>query len=462
MSRNAIKNSLTQFSKRLNDAYEKHSTFTILLGFLILLFAVLYSRGDSASVFPPTLTQRHNSGEVAVGLALFDAALNDGDYSLAEIYLINAIQREPWNMKTITALKQLAYNNPSFDSVALERVVALLESLMFKVSPEDVSKVASLITELSEHASESVSNTNTDIIATDDISDLLELGPQSPIDSQAIAVYVEQLQQFLDNTNGGDLATHAEVETARNSWLFASQIHNSISFIESCLANVESLGKSDRLDSQAAVSVIQAAENALAALWTVPMNKLPNLYQKKVEDYPFLIQQKVDEIAVARSEKSTQIIKNYEKAARAQLQVTKIESRCKALQLAISKIQKEVTIIPSHSVRNDVRTKLDSLATELQNQRQIQFDKYQKFTLNKCVMLAKGFQDEWTVSATDAKNLFNRHKLYEVNQSLLSPEVSRCFNDILQKLFGELGPEETVSMQMVLGDSNRKTKLEDF
>lgn len=126
MSRNAIKISLTHFSQRLNDAYEKHSTFTFLLGFLILLFAVLYSRGDSASVFPPTLTPRHNSGEVAAGLALFDAALKDGDYSLAEIYLINAIQREPSNMKTITALKQLASNNPSFDSVALERVVALL------------------------------------------------------------------------------------------------------------------------------------------------------------------------------------------------------------------------------------------------------------------------------------------------------------------------------------------------
>jgi hypothetical protein len=68
------------------------------------------------------------------------------------------------------------------------------------------------------------------------------------------------------------------------------------------------------------------------------------------------------------------------------------------------------------------------------------------------------------LSEDDARKVFRIGRLAEIDQSLLSPEVSRVFNDVLGKLMAEMGPRALVTTEKEMGnpDLTKKRRLEDF
>jgi hypothetical protein len=67
----------------------------------------------------------------------------------------------------------------------------------------------------------------------------------------------------------------------------------------------------------------------------------------------------------------------------------------------------------------------------------------------------------FTWSEDAALKIFKDHVLAEVDQSVLSIEVSRMFNDVANKLMAKMGPAALVRTEKEMSEAT-KQKLENF
>jgi hypothetical protein len=87
---------------------------------------------------------------------------------------------------------------------------------------------------------------------------------------------------------------------------------------------------------------------------------------------------------------------------------------------------------------------------------------YQRWVIAKSTAAFNEYQSyRFTWSEDAALKIFKDHVLAEVDQSVLSIEVSRMFNDVANKLMAKMGPAALVRTEKEMSEAT-KQKLENF
>lgn len=409
------------------------------------------SRGGSLS--------RPNA-DVEEAVELSRQAQKAADFDLAEIYLVNAISRSPPNVLYLSEYVHLVLNRPHLRAENLDRLASILQPALSRVPAADVKTVRSLLTRAEQKRTEV---TRPDLTARDvpgEFAAIIQTAPPAGDNRAAVEHYVARLQALAAAAGPADAKLSAAVaaELIRSQDLL--QILQSGDYVDGCLANLATVREENDLASERAVAIVRAAENALPRCWGREFTSLPTALRTRLDGYPGQIRRWADEIAKARSAPALAAIKELRTRAENAAGRTH-EERCRWIEQALEEAREQLGRITSPEVSRQAQKDLTSMTQTLGRERKAQFHAYQRAALAKCADVFDNFLDDFVVSESDARKWFVDAQLAEIDQGLLSPEAARCLNDLLTRLFAELGPETLLACERDMGTAP-KLRLEDF
>jgi hypothetical protein len=351
---------------------------------------------------------------------------------------------------------------------ALDRLRSVLQMAAYQVESADLPHVLKLI-ESVEQSRERASGVGASHGGPDPGPDPRgrweELSKSDPglwQDSTKIAARIRSLEDFLSTLDEqddppADLKAEAAAELLR--WSEIAQAARQCAYIDACLSR---LRKGEDLSTQRAVAIIQAAENAVPSLWGIGPSALPPALKAKIDGYPEQIESLVAKIGKARSTSILGQIRTGLKGDAERGPDQKWQEKCAAIEKQLREAQVLATRLTSPDSLLDAQKLIEQRSEDLKRCRNNQYYDYQSWVINKSDSAFRAYMlYRFGLSEADARRIFRDHTLAEVDQSLLSPEVSRIFNDVLGKLTAEMGPEALVAMEKEMGTMTKK-KLEDF
>jgi oligoendopeptidase F len=194
-----------------------------------------------------------------------------------------------------------------------------------------------------------------------------------------------------------------------------------------------------------------------------------------VVGYPDAVKQKVNTIADARSAPILAEIRNLVSSANDQaisalakhpqkspFPGKEMEKVCNSSQQLIKAAQQKAIRITSEAAVTQAQAEIEKLTDTLSKLRQEQYRRYQVAVIDKCDAAFRAYNEYWTVDKAEARKEFMKQGFATVDQSVLSPEVGRLFNDVLNKLMPRMKPEDLVKSEEEMSKVEGKIKLEDF
>jgi hypothetical protein len=432
---------------------------------------------------PPSLKP---DSQVAVKLG--QEAIRKGNLQMGELYLINAVTNAPRDVELLTNYTDtLVGRNDAVPATSLERLTSLLELASYQVDPASIPAVVSLLekararlAEVQKQAAEAeVSSEAKDTeplaerwkaLAAVETSDFWNDSAQLEAHLRALQSLIDELAVSNDPANA-KLQETVQAQLAR--WAETAQALRLSKYVDSCLAKLD--GKQVAIGSEAAVSIVQAAENSLPGFWGVDLSKLPESLRTKVVGYPDAVKQKVNTIADARSAPILAEIRNLVSSANDQaisalakhpqkspFPGKEMEKVCNSSQQLIKAAQQKAIRITSEAAVTQAQAEIEKLTDTLSKLRQEQYRRYQVAVIDKCDAAFRAYNEYWTVDKAEARKEFMKQGFATVDQSVLSPEVGRLFNDVLNKLMPRMKPEDLVKSEEEMSKVEGKIKLEDF
>jgi hypothetical protein len=408
-----------------------------------------------------------NDVDATRALALGREAIQKGEWNLGQIYLVNAMTNAPRNVSNLEAYATCILGRDDAPIDAIDRVVSMLQLAAYQVDSADVPAVLALIEKAEQARKRSLQGGEK--AGKDQALDLPgQWDKLSKVDiaiwkdSAKLGAHQKSLEDFISALDEQDepiveLRNKAAEELVR--WTEITQAVRQCTYIDTCLGR---LGKGEDLASQRAVAIIQAAENALPTFWGMNVTVLPPDLKGKIDQYPERVQDLVKEIGNARS---VSLLKQVHEALKGDSGLSegqKWQVKCEAIERQLRDAQRIATQLTSTDALAEAQKLMEKRSEDLKSCRNNQYYEYQSFVIKKCDIVFREYMTyRFGVSERDARNMFKKHALAEVNQSLLSPEVSRIFNDVLGKLTVEMGPQALVNTEKEMGTTAKK-KLEDL
>jgi hypothetical protein len=102
--------------------------------------------------------------------------------------------------------------------------------------------------------------------------------------------------------------------------------------------------------------------------------------------------------------------------------------------------------------------------------RRQQKSKYQEWVVSRCDPTFEAYKTTFTAggylknkgyTSPRARTIFSESEFEKVDQSSLTPETARLFNDVLQKLLAEMNGEDAFATWKEMAEASKK-KLEDY
>jgi hypothetical protein len=248
-----------------------------------------------------------------------------------------------------------------------------------------------------------------------------------------------------------------------------------IKFIEICLAKLNNEKKSNRLNSDFCVSLIQAAEATLPTLYglTIEDSRMPTEIKIKINELPTQCKLFVNEISKVRSlvvfeqikdlVKEGKLIDPAAKNAQDGYVYPKWQDSALAIEKVLKKIQTKLAEISSSEVVENAALEISFLQEKLNAIRRSQYREYQLNALS-CLREAFVFYNsyKWTnLGDVKAFTALKENNIYHIDLALISPDVARCYNDIVPKLLAQMYPARLPEWYS-LCSTETKWKLEDF
>jgi hypothetical protein len=199
--------------------------------------------------------------------------------------------------------------------------------------------------------------------------------------------------------------------------------------------------------------------------------------RSKIDSYPEEIQSRVEVVAKVKSRPFLERVESARDAAKSYVEnkmwttsSVKGGSNQKTFKYSDDCLDKAITNAQQIS-SGDGRKKAEGAIKEIRDfaldAKRHQFDEYQKWVVSKCKI---GFNEHDKISnwyklgaltTSTAGAVFDRSGLVAVDQSFLSPETARLFNDVLSKITGHMDGDGQFETQKKIAEQPKK-KLEDF
>ena len=426
-----------------------------------------------------SLFQELGKEDKNIGIELARKAKSSGDQKLAAYTYLNLINKFPDQTSILTEYASFISNQEKITVQELDELSNLLMISVFKVPVGEVKKVLDLAQQIGTQKEKL--SAKLDVPNDDEAKDV-------EIESEKLLKQVEifpgdetKLKKLLDGLNENrevlnpNSAKLKFIEKASNDCSELYQAIQKIKFIEICLAKLNNEKKRNRLNSDLCVSLIQAAEATLPTLYglTIEDGRLPIEIKAKIYELPTQCKLLVSEISKVRSlvvfeqikdlVKEGKLIEPSAKNPQDGYIYPKWQDSALAVEKVLKKIQTKLAEISSSEVVENAALEISFLQEKLNAIRRSQYREYQVnalFYLSKAFVFYNSFK--WTnlgdVKAFDA---LKDNGINQIDLALISPDVARCYNDIVPKLLAQMYPKSLPDWYKLCA-TETKWKLEDF
>jgi hypothetical protein len=407
-----------------------------------------------------------DGGDAEASVSMGREAIREGRWELGQLYFMNAATNAPRHFGHLDAFATAVLEKGDVPLDALERLSSVLQLAAYQVDSGDVPAVLSLIEKGERSRKASLErNVNPDK-GGDDLSGewrgLKGVDPAIWREPSRLAAHLKALEEFISDLEEREdavpaLKSEATVELVR--WSMVAQAAKQCAFVDGCLARLD---KGADLSTQRAVALVQAAENAIPALWGIEGSALPPELRVKIDEYPGRIETLAKEIGHARSVSVLVKIRDLLAGGASEPADLKWQDKCSKIEGQLKEVQKIAAQLPSTDAILEAQKLIEDRSSKLRDYRNKQYFAYQKWVIDSCDGAFKEYMT-YTLDPNDeaAQGIIDRYSLTKVDQSLLSPEVTRIFNDVLGKLIGKMKPAALVAVEKQMGTIS-KVKLEDY
>lgn len=425
---------------------------------------------NSGALFPD---KSKPAGE-AVALAM--AAEKAGDTNLAKIYYISAINHAPSEFSMLNDYAELVFRDSAAAPEDFGRLKSVLQISLYQIPPANITNALSLLNETVRREEQLLAAQTPKPMPVnwqerfDQLTNSNTL-ENSWADLKQISRRWDGLNEILESLHeeqpDSDLTKQVahELELTQRV-LAAARFANALDTMMAAL-------NSSSEQPEKAVSLLQTAEATLGQVWGIDSTGWPAALKTKVDQYPKEIQSRVEIVAEVKSrpavEKLLQAladVKNY-KIGTAE---NKYQQALLHFDGCISNATEAAQNISSAAGRNKAEAAIKEIHDIALDAKRKQFDAYQKWAVGVCKKAFDEYQDtNFTLSPTRlptwastlAKNIFDKSSLAQIDQSLLSSETSRLFNDVLGKLTALMNGQGQFDAEKKIAEATKMT-LEDF
>ena len=411
----------------------------------------------------------------AVDLA--KAAKQSGDMNLAKIYYLSAVNHAPSVFFHLKDYADIVFRDPAATTEDFARLKSVLQISLYQISPTSVTNALALLSETEQRGNQLIAAQTPKPVPVNWLEQFDQIAKALPLDAtwidlKELSKRWEGLNQIAESLREEPLQTNLldqvenEAELTQNV-LTASRLAQVMDTI------LQSLDSSVEQHPEKAVSQLQTAEATLGQLWGIDFNVAgwPKALSDKVDAYPKAIQNYVEKVTEVKSHPFVNQIRD----AVAKANSYKIEQADNKYQKAwehydhcMSDVRSAAANISSSTGRKESENAYQNIGKLAADIKRRQFDAYQKWAIARCEDAYDTYNSFKTMTRDHAWQCFNAGHLAKIDQTVLSPDVSRMFNDVMSKITVDakghmwgLDGENVFSMQQQCAEA-QKQKLEDF
>ncbi len=405
--------------------------------------------------------------EKAVGLELARNAKKANDRKLAAFLYLNLIGKSPADFEMLEEYVKFVSESETITKQELDELYSLVMVSVFKVPAVQVKKVLDMAQKIQtkrddiakKEAGEVKANPR-DLVA--DADRLLRQADPPPIGESALRKMIldgNSLMGELDQES----QKYKELEALVEEISIVVQAVQKKEYIEACLKRLES----ENLDSDFALSIIQAAESTLPTLYglKIPASRMPPGLKKAIDDLPTMVKKSVEEISLKRSEKTLEELRNLVNELLA-IPLDKSEETWETVAKSIEEkakiVQAKIAGITSSAAVSTAASEIVKVQNRLNFVRKGQYNAYQRWAVGQLNSAFAEYNEyNWKkIGENAAWNILIGNKIETIDIGLMSPDVARCYNDIVPKLLAQFKPTGLPAWYKLCVDS-KKVALED-
>ncbi len=402
------------------------------------------------------------AAELAYDQAKAQVQANKPD--LARLYFLNAINHCPGDIKYLSGFVDFVNADQISDLDTVNQARSVVELALYQLPPQSLPPAIALLEALAAKGME-LEMAEREKSRVDWAAEFARL-QETPISQiclspNDVATRRDELYVILRGIEGSDVAAEKEMVVAVQEEATAAERIFPLSFAASRIAAYIDLLKDENdYRSQRASSRFMAASSLLSEFWNEDMADLPQPLTERVAEAEKDLSFYQTEIAEAKAEPICKELKAYLETVLGATD-SLYQKRIERLNKATQTVAEKTGGIPPEVLSKQLKStfaKVQERGVEWQRE---QYLAYQQWAVDKCAKSIDAYYQEKVFSNNDAKRIFKEMGLAEIDVRLISPEVNRCYNTILQKIIGELPGRDAFDIDKQLSLAKKKA-LEDF
>lgn len=393
------------------------------------------------------------------------------DIDMAKVYCMNAINHSPTKKLYFEKLVEIVDRNPNSLKEEWEQVKSALEIGMFQVVSSDIDGVRSLLAktlerieaiEARELAAQKENNKEALALLLVELRDgtlsLEEVFARNGLDR---VVLLQKRLEAIGEIDKDDLKaediTWLEDQILRTRALL--EYFGLVDSIDTYLARAEKLLGQGRPELGAVNIVVQAANQSLSQALGLEMSTLPESAPDTLHAFAKRIERIEARFNRIKSEPCYAEIKRYIAEADAVSVCSPYQEKIETLDKSLFAISQRLAYVYDGSMRDAVEASLKTISEKQGKCRQAQYKAYQAWTIERCCKGMAKYKVWTRVDQVDAISVIDDY-LIDIDSTLLTPDVSRLYHDVLGKQLAEIN-SKMVDVEVGLAKAEKKT-LADF
>jgi hypothetical protein len=414
-------------------------------------------------------------------VALAKAAEQAGDTNMAKIYYLSAVNHAPSEFSHLKNYADIVFRDPAVTTEDFARLKSVLQISLYQIPPASVTNAFNLLNETMRREEQ---------LLAAQTPRPVPVNWQERFDQLTNSITLENswadLKQISRRWNGLNEIIESLHEEQPDSDL-TKQVERELELTQRVLAAARIASTLDTMmaalnlsseQPEKAVSLLQTAEATLGQLWGIDSRGWPAALQAKADQYPKSIQSRVEIVAEFKSRPYLAIVEAERDSAKSYVKEENWKSvlaKGHPYQGAITNCDScyERAAAAAQNISSaEGRKKAEAALKEIRDialdAKRKQFDAYQTWAITRCEIAFNKFWGIHVLTRNDCWDCFYDGNLGAIDQSLLSPEVNRTFNDVMEKLTTSavgvthgMDGANVFSMQKQCAEAAKK-KLEDF
>ncbi len=408
------------------------------------------------------LLRDERAAELAYAQAKVHVQANELDQ--ARLYFLNAINHCPGDIKYLSGFVDFVKSGQVSDLDAVNQARSVVELALYQLPPQSLPPAIVLLEALAAKGME-LEMAEREKERIDWVAEFarLQKTPLSQIclSPAEVATRRDELYVILRGIEGSDVAAEKKMVVAVQEEATAAERIYPLSFAASRMATyVDLLKKESDYSSQRASARFMAASSLLSEFWNEDMDDLPPALARRVKDVEGALSTYQTKIAEAKAEP---ICKHLKAEIETALGATdsSYQKRLEGLHKAMQTVAEKTGGIPPEVLSKQLKSTFAKVQEREVEWRRKQYLAYQRWAVDICVKGMVAYNQTRVFTDNDAKRVFKEIGLAKIDVRLITPEVSRCYNAILQKITGELPGSSAFVIDRELSLAKKKA-LEDF